>query len=166
MTAPLITSCTDENVRVELFSYFRWVMQGPFDLLSLEKKSSEAHKRAVSLTQSTVAMCHKKLERTRMTAEMPQQLAIGLSVHQAVRSKELISLLHGFGMSVAYSRVQRVESQIESNAFNEWSRMIVSISHQTQGPRSNFEIGEGGGGGTISASILGGHKTLLLTNSL
>ena len=142
-------------------------MQGPFDLLSLEKKSSEAHKRAVSLTQSTVAICHKKLESTRMTAEMPQQLAIGLSVHQVVRSKELISLLHGFGMSVAYSRVQRVEveSQIESNAFNEWSRMIVSISHQTQGPRSNFEIGEGGGG-TISASILGGHKTLLLTNSL
>ena len=33
-----------------------------------------------------------------------------------------------------------------------------------QGPRSNFEIG--GGGGTISAFILGGHKTLFLTNSL
>ena len=35
-------------------------------------------------------------------------------------------------------------------------------------PRSNFEIGGGGGGGgdTISASILGGHKTLLLANSL
>ena len=31
---------------------------------------------------------------------MPQQLAIGLAVRQAVRSKELISLLHGFGMSV------------------------------------------------------------------
>ena len=95
---------TDENVLVELFSYCRWVMQGPFDLFSLEKKSSEAHKRAVSLTQSTVAMClsdrqvkHKKLESTRMTAEMPQQLDIGLAVHQAVRRKELISLLHGGG---------------------------------------------------------------------
>ena len=31
-----------------------------------------------------------------------------------------------------------------------------------QGPRSNFEMG----GGTISAFILGGHKTLFLTNSL
>ena len=40
---------------------------------------------------------HKKLESTRMTAEMPQQLAIGLTVHQAVRRKELISLLHGGG---------------------------------------------------------------------
>ena len=65
---------------------FQWVMQGPFDLFSLQKKSSEAHKRAVSLTQSTVAMCYKRLESTRMTAEMPQQLAIGLSVNQAVRS--------------------------------------------------------------------------------
>ena len=46
---------------------------------------------------------------------MPQQLAIGLAVRQAVRSKELISLLHGFGMSVDYNRVLRVESQIESN---------------------------------------------------
>ncbi|KAK3741259.1 hypothetical protein QZH41_019956, partial [Actinostola sp. cb2023] len=58
---------------------------------------------------------HKKSETTRMTAEMPQQLAIGLAVHQAVCSKELISLLHGFGMSVDYNRVLRVESQIESN---------------------------------------------------
>ena len=61
-------------------------MQGQFDLFSLQKKSSEAHKRAASLTQSTVAMCYKKLESIRMTVEMPQQLAIGLSVNQAVRS--------------------------------------------------------------------------------
>ena len=33
-----------------------------------------------------------------------------------------------------------------------------------QGPRSNFEIG-GGGGEHISDSILGGHKTLFLTNT-
>ena len=36
---------------------------------------------------------------------------------------------------------------------------------QLQGPRSNFEVG--GGGGTIRDSILGGgHKTLFLTNSI
>ena len=46
---------------------------------------------------------------------MPQQLAIGLAVQQAVRSKELISLLHGFGMSVDYNRVLRVETQIEAS---------------------------------------------------
>ena len=129
---------TDENLPMKLFSIFRWVIQGPFNLFSLEKKSSEVHKRAMSLTQNTVAMClsdchvkHKKSESTRMTAEMPQQLAIGLAAHQPVRSKEFISLLHGFGMSLDYNRVLRVESQIKSNAFNELSSMIMFISFQT-----------------------------------
>lgn len=58
---------------------------------------------------------HKKSESSRMRAEMPHQLAVGLAVHQVVRSKELINLLHGFVMSVEYNRVLRVESQIESN---------------------------------------------------
>ena len=78
-----LDNITDKNVPMELFSLFRWVIQGPFDLLSSEKKSSEVHKRAMSLTQSTVAMCLsdpqvkcKKSDTTRMTTEMPQQLAI------------------------------------------------------------------------------------------
>ena len=41
----------------------------------------------------------------------------------------------------------------------------TSLSLSLQGPRSNFEIG-GGGGGHISDSILGGHKILFLTNFL
>ena len=45
---------------------------------------------------------------------MPQQLAVGLAVHQATRSKNLVNMLHGFGMSVEYNRVMRVESQIEA----------------------------------------------------
>ena len=101
-----LDNITEKNVPMELFSLFRWVIQGPFDLLSSEKKSSEVQKRAIRLTQSTVTMCLsdrqvkcKKSETTRMTAEMSGQLAIGLAVHQAVRSKELISLLHRFGTS-------------------------------------------------------------------
>ena len=47
---------------------------------------------------------------------MPQQLAVGLATHQAVRSKELIGMLHGFRMSVYYNRILRVEAQIESSA--------------------------------------------------
>ena len=119
-----LNNITDGNVPMELFSLFRWAIQGPFVLLSSEKKSSEVHvhKRAKSLTQNTVTMClsdcqvkRKKSETTRMTAEMPRQLATGLAVHQAVRSKELIRLHHRFGMSVDYNQVLRVESQIESN---------------------------------------------------
>ena len=36
---------------------FRWVIQGPSNSLSVEKKSNEVHKRAMSLTQSTVSDC-------------------------------------------------------------------------------------------------------------
>ena len=47
------------------------------------------------------------------------------------------------------------------------SRTLHSFWHLNQGPRSNFEMGAAGaGGGTISDSILGRHKTLFLTNSL
>ena len=117
-----LENVSDENIPMELYSFFRWVIQGPNNLLSAEKKSSEVHKRAMSLTQITVSMClterqvsNKKSGVVRLATEMPQLLAIGLAVHQAVRSKELISLLRGFGMSVDYNRVLRVETQIEAS---------------------------------------------------
>lgn len=40
------------------------------------------------------------------------QLAIGIAVHQAVRSKQLIAMLHRFGMSVDYNRILRVEASV------------------------------------------------------
>ena len=44
---------------------------------------------------------------------MPLQLAVGITVRQAVRSKQLITMLHGFGISVDYNRILRAEAQIE-----------------------------------------------------
>lgn len=91
-------------------------------MLCAEKKASKVHKRAISLSQSTVSLSfsdrqvqNKKSETVRMTNEMPQQLAIGIAIHQAICSKELINLLHSFGMSVDYNRILRVEAQIESS---------------------------------------------------
>ena len=46
---------------------------------------------------------------------MPQQLGVGLAIHQAFRSKENMKMLHGFGLSVEYNRLLRVEAQIEQN---------------------------------------------------
>ena len=88
----------------------------------MEKKSNEVHKRAMSLTQNTVSICLieqqvkcKTSKTVQLSDEMPQKLAVGLPVHQTVRSKELISLLHGFGLSVDYNRILRVEAWIESS---------------------------------------------------
>lgn len=46
---------------------------------------------------------------------MPQQLAVGLAIHQAIGSKDVVKLLHGFGMSVEYNRILRAEAQIEKH---------------------------------------------------
>ena len=106
----------------ELYCFFRWVINGPNTTLSVEEKCNEIHKRAMSLVQSTVSRClterqvgNKKSEIIKSSREMPQQLAIGLAVHQAVRSKELANMLRGFGISVEYNRLMRVESQIEAS---------------------------------------------------
>ncbi len=42
---------------MELYSFFRWVIQGPNNSFSAENKSNEVHKCAMSLAQSTVSMC-------------------------------------------------------------------------------------------------------------
>ena len=46
---------------------------------------------------------------------MPQQLAVGLAIHQSTRSKELVNMMRGFGIPVEYNRLLRVESQIEAS---------------------------------------------------
>ena len=112
----------DENVSAEFFSLYRWIIQGPKHELSAGKKCEEVYNRAMALSQTTVPMClterqvkNKKSDVVRSSSEMPLQLAIGIAVHQAVRSKQLISMLHGFGMSVDYNRTLGVEAQIEAS---------------------------------------------------
>ena len=46
---------------------------------------------------------NKKSETLKSTTEMAQQLAVGLAIYQGTRSKQLVTLLHGFGMSVEYN---------------------------------------------------------------
>lgn len=76
----------------------------------------------MALSQTTVSMClterqvkNKKSDVVRSSSEMPLQLAVGIAVPQAVRSKQLINMLHGFGMSVDYNRILRVEAQSEAS---------------------------------------------------
>jgi len=62
-------------------------------------------KNAVSLAQTTVTMFVSKSQirrketcTMRTSREMPNQLAIGLAIRQAIRSKKVINMLHGFGV--------------------------------------------------------------------
>ena len=48
------------------------------------------------------------------TREWPLQLSLGIAVHQSSRSKELVDLLHSYNLSVDYSRIFRLETQLAS----------------------------------------------------
>ena len=117
-----LETLSKDNCPEELYCFYRWIIQGPNATLSVEEKSTEVHKRAMHLAQTTISMClterqvkNKKSETIQSTREMPEQLAVGLAVHQALRSKEIVNMLHGFRMSVEYNRLLRVESQIEAH---------------------------------------------------
>ena len=51
-----LNSINEEHLPKELYSFFRWVVQGPKHVISAEMKSIEVDRRAMSLAQSTVAM--------------------------------------------------------------------------------------------------------------
>lgn len=101
---------------------FRWVINGPNTTLSAEEKCQEVHKRVMSLVQSTVSTYlterqtgNKESDVIKTSREIPQQLAVGFAMHQSIRSKGLVNMLHGFGMSVEHNRRLRVESQVEAS---------------------------------------------------
>lgn len=117
-----LDNASDEHIPPELYCFFRWVVQGPNTTTNEEENSTEVRKRVVTLAQTTVSLTlserqkkNKKSELLKITREMPQQLAIGLAIHQALRSKEIVNMLHGFGLAVEYNRLLRVEAQIEQS---------------------------------------------------
>ena len=121
-----IYEVTEEHLPKQLYSVFRWILQGPNKTLSSDTKASEFNRRALSLGQTTVSMFlsdrqvgNKKSKMVRFKREMPQQLAVGISMHQAFRSKKAINLLHGFGMSVEYNRILRLENQIANSVMRQ-----------------------------------------------
>ena len=133
----------------ELYCFFRWVINGPNSTLSVEEKCNEVHKRAMSLVQSTISMClterqirNKKSEVINSSREMPQQLAVGLAVHQSVRSKALVIMLRGFGLSVEYNRLLQVESQIEASVVERIERDdgLFLPPHLAKGRHNFFAI--------------------------
>ena len=52
-----LDNISEENLPAGLYSFFRWIIQAPNNVLLSNKKSDEVHKRAMNLTQSTVSMC-------------------------------------------------------------------------------------------------------------
>jgi len=83
-----------------------------------EGKRAAVDKHAKSLSQSSVyynlsnRQIRHQSDVVRYHNEMPQHLGIGVVVRQAIRDKKVINLQHGFGVSVAYERLLKQETQI------------------------------------------------------
>jgi len=125
-----LSDSTSEHVPEELYIFYRWLIQGPNTTLSTDKEYFVVNKHAVSLAQSTVAkylspqqVGNKVTKTFKMTHEMPQQLAIGIAMRQATRSKKVVDMLHKFGVSVEYNRLLRIEGQIASTVLQ---RMAIN----------------------------------------
>jgi len=73
---------------------------------------------------------------------MPQQLAEGLAIHQSIQSKGLVNMLHGFGMSVEYNRLLRVESQLEASVLKpmEQNNGLFLLANIVEGRHVFFAI--------------------------
>ena len=117
-----LTNVEEQHIPTQLYSFYRWVIQGPKTTLSSETKSTSVNRNAMSLAQSTLSMFlskhqvnSKKTQSLRVAREMPQQLAVGLAIRQAIRSKKVVNILHGLGLSVEYNRLLRIESQIANS---------------------------------------------------
>lgn len=50
--------------------------------------------------------------------QIPSQVAIGMTVHQAVRSKKILNILNGFVVPCEYNKLLRIESQIENTVLD------------------------------------------------
>ena len=120
-----LTDITEANVPKELYTFFRWVLQGTkCSLLSdlSQGKRGAVDKHAKILAESTVS--HHLSDRqtatqsdvVRYRRETPTELGIGIAIRQLTRGKKIINLLHGFGVSVAYERLQKLETQIANTA--------------------------------------------------
>ena len=51
-----LTNVTEKHLPKGVYSFFRWVVQGPNTTLTSDNKSSAVNQRAMSLSQSTVSM--------------------------------------------------------------------------------------------------------------
>jgi hypothetical protein len=94
----------------ELYTFYIWVLQGQKYNLSSEAKTAVVDKKVKSLAQMTMSLHLSDFQAKNKSSEsrnheMPQQLAIGVSIRQATRGKKIINLLHKLCVSVSYERL-------------------------------------------------------------
>lgn len=108
----------------KLFTLLQWILSGVVSDLHTEHRTEDVNTSAMLLAQQI--MYHTKTDRQvnykpkkdeeertfRHHREYPLQVGVGLLSHQQMRSRSMIDVLHQLGVSVDYTRILRIETQL------------------------------------------------------
>ncbi len=110
--------------------------------MKTEQREEDVSRKSVLLAQQI--MYHTKTDRQvtyapksdeeektfRHQREYPLQVGVGLLAHQQMRSKSMIDVLHELGVSVDYTRILRIETQLPQAVVSNSSEHNVFIPPQ------------------------------------
>ena len=116
----------DKVVPDIVYTLFRWIIEGAqTDLLVESKRQTTVHRTSMNLAQTLmyetksqkqIAYSAKHPDATFRHSspkqENPYVISVGLNLHANTRSERLINYFHAQGISVDYSRVLRIETQL------------------------------------------------------
>ena len=88
-----------------LYVFLRLLCTGK-DLTELEQDDDSVRRCVLSIAQDVIFGVSKGKILT------PKHIGLGLSMHQATRSKELVNLLNAAGRSVSYDMIRRIDTSI------------------------------------------------------
>ena len=113
-----LTDLTSDHLPRNLILVFKWFISAMYSPTN-DQKHTIIDKKVNTLSQNAVYAYLTQRQLTNKDSssfydkhEFPQKLALGLSIHDATRSKKMIQLLHAFGLSVDYPRILQVENRI------------------------------------------------------
>ena len=120
----MLNTDTREMIPTKLFTMLQWILSGVATELQTEKRIDDVNRKAILLSQQI--MYEVKTDRQvkhapksdeketsfRHQREYPLQVGVGVLAHQQFRSRSLTDLLHKLGVSVDYSRILRIETQL------------------------------------------------------
>ena len=132
-----LNDVSDKHIPKELYCFFRWMLQGPETSLASEGKNAAVSQNAKNLAQTTIylSLSNRQMKNSFdsiwNSKDVPQQLAVGIAVSQQMRSKKMVHLLNGFGVSVDYTRLLKLEAQIANSVLER-----MALDGEVYTPRS------------------------------
>ena len=134
----------EQHVPKALSAFIRWLVAGPAANIETDTvRSATIHRDVLTISQNIMYCFKSKRQVTNKPKqpdapfchrlEWPQLLSVGIAVHQSTRNKKLLEFLHGFGLSVDYTRILRLETQLANAVRGNPGTRNIFASNNVQG---------------------------------